>query len=92
MTQAPSRGSLTRRSFVSLAAASLAAPHLLAAQTTGAPLLYIGSTTREPEDGIHVARWNASSGTLSEIRLAFEAISPSFLAASRHRKADRDWL
>jgi 6-phosphogluconolactonase len=79
--------SLTRRSFVSLAAASLVAPRLPAAETTGGPLLYIGSTTRKPGDGIHVARWNASSGALTEIRLAFEAMSPSFLAASRHRKA-----
>jgi 6-phosphogluconolactonase len=75
----------TRRSFVSLAAANLVATRLPAAETTSAPLLYIGSTTRKPGDGIHVARWNA--GTLTEIRLAFEAISPSFLAASRHRKA-----
>src|SRR6201992_370461 len=75
----------TRRSFVSLAAASAVATHLPAAETASSPLLYIGSTTRKPGDGIHVARWNA--GALTDIRLAFEATAPSFLAATRHRKA-----
>jgi 6-phosphogluconolactonase len=76
----------TRRSFLSLAAASLVATRLGAAETAVGPWLYTGSTTRKPEDGIHVARWNASSGTLSDIRLAFTALSPSFLAVSRRRK------
>ncbi len=76
----------TRRSFLSLAAASLVATRLGAAETAAGPWLYTGSTTRKPEDGIHVARWNASSGTLSDFRLAFTALSPSFLAVSRRRK------
>ena len=76
---------LTRRSFLSLAAASLAATRLPAFENA-APLLYIGSTTRKPGDGIHVARWDRQSGTLGEVKLAFEAVSPSFLAVTHHRK------
>jgi 6-phosphogluconolactonase len=77
----------TRRSFLSLTAASLVATRLPAAEAPGGPLVYVGSTTRKPGDGIHVGRWNGQSGTLSEVRLAFEAISPSFLAISHRRKA-----
>jgi 6-phosphogluconolactonase (cycloisomerase 2 family) len=59
----------------------------LGAIDTGAsPLVYIGTTTRKAGDGIYVGRWNHPSGTLSEVRIAFGAISPSFLAVTRHRK------
>jgi 6-phosphogluconolactonase len=78
MTQA-----FTRRAFLSLAASSLAATRLHAFQT--APLVYIGSSSDKAGQGIHVARWNESSGTLSDLRLAYEAKSPSFLAARQGR-------
>jgi 6-phosphogluconolactonase len=80
MTQA-----LNRRAFLSLAAGSLAATRLHAFQTSPAPLVYIGSTSVKAGQGIHVARWNESSGTLSDLRLAYEANSPSFLAARHGR-------
>ena len=75
----------TRRTFVSLSAATFAAARLSAGAPQGREgnLVYIGSTAKNPGDGIYVARWIGSSGTLSEPRLAFEAISPSFLALSR---------
>lgn len=76
----------TRRSFLSLTAASLVGTRLGAAEAGTSPLVYIGTGTRKPGDGIHVGRWNPQSGTLSEVRVVFEAISPSFLAVTRHRK------
>jgi 6-phosphogluconolactonase len=78
---------LSRRSFLSSATATLASTRLRAVgplvQASASRLVYIGSTTRSAGDGIHVAQWNASTGTLSDLRLAFEAVSPSFLALSR---------
>jgi 6-phosphogluconolactonase len=77
---------LTRRSFLSLTAASLLGTRLGAVDTGTSPLVYIGTSTPKADDGIHVGRWNHQSGTLSEVRIAFEAISPSFLAVTRHRE------
>jgi 6-phosphogluconolactonase len=85
MTQTQMTQTLTRRSFLSLTAASLVASRLGAADTGTSPLVYIGTTTRKAGDGIHVGRWNPQSGTLSEVRIAFECISPSFLAITRRR-------
>lgn len=75
----------TRRSFVSasLAAATFASMRLRAESTTKNDFVYIGSTAHGPKDGIHVARWHAETGTLSDMHLAFAAASPSFLAVSR---------
>ena len=77
---------LTRRSFLSLTAASLVGTRLGAVDTGTSPLVYIGTSTGKAGDGIHVGRWNHQSGTLSEVRIAFEAVSPGFLAVTRHRK------
>ena len=76
-----------RRCFSSVTAATLTGSRVSAVETPSAPLVYIGSMTHDLGNGIHVARWNARSGTLSGVRLAFEAVSPSFLVVSRHRKA-----
>ena len=75
---------LTRRTFVSLAAATVASTRFAAAQSVPANLVYIGSTGSGTEDGIHVARWNPESGTLSDLRLVARTGAPSFLAISNH--------
>ena len=75
---------LSRRTFVSLAAATVASTRLSAAQAVPASLVYIGSTANGPDDGIHVAQWNAASGTLSGLRLVSAVKEPSFLALTRH--------
>jgi 6-phosphogluconolactonase len=77
---------LTRRTFLSITAASLVGTRLGALDIGTSPLIYIGTSTRKAGDGIHVGRWNHQTGTLSDVRIAFEAISPSFLAATRRRK------
>jgi 6-phosphogluconolactonase len=77
---------LTRRSFLSIIAASLVGTRLGALDIGTSPLVYIGTSTRKAGNGIHVGHWNHRTGTLSDVRIAFEAISPSFLAATRHRK------
>jgi 6-phosphogluconolactonase len=66
----------TRRSFLSATAATLAATKLPAAQPSTNTFIYIGSSAKGDGEGIHVAKWNA--GTLSDVRLAFPANSPSF--------------
>ncbi len=75
----------TRRSFVSvsLAAATVASLRLRAESPGKRDLVYMGSTAHGAGDGIHVARWLAASGTLSDLRVAFEAASPSFLVMTR---------
>ncbi len=77
---------LNRRSFFSLGAASLIVTRLPAESPAG-PLVYTGSSTTKPGDGIHVARWHHASGTLSDVRVAFEADSPTFLAVTHQRKS-----
>jgi 6-phosphogluconolactonase len=68
---------LNRRSFLSATAATLVATKLRAAPSTNG-FVYIGSSAKGDGEGIHVANWDASSGTLSDLRLAFPASSPSF--------------
>ena len=68
----------TRRSFLSAAAATLAATRLRASPPSMNEFVYIGSSAKGDGEGIHVAKWNAASGTLSDLRLAFPANSPSF--------------
>jgi 6-phosphogluconolactonase len=72
----------TRRSFVTIAAGTFASTRLRAAQNLPPSLVYVGSTAEGTKDGIHVARWNAESHTLSDLHLAFPARSAGFLAQS----------
>ena len=76
----------TRRTFLAAAAASVATQRLSAAKPSRSatqPLVYIGSTTQKPDDGIHVASFDSSTGTLSDLRLAATLIAPGFLAISK---------
>jgi 6-phosphogluconolactonase len=75
----------TRRSFVSAAAATLAASKLSAAVPNASEFVYIGSTAKGDGEGIHVGKWNASTGTLSDVRLAFQVKQPSFMVACESR-------
>jgi 6-phosphogluconolactonase len=68
----------TRRSFLSAATATLAATRLRAAAPSTSEYVYIGSSANGDGEGIHVGKWNAASGTLSDVRLVFLANSPSF--------------
>jgi 6-phosphogluconolactonase len=71
---------VTRRSFISASAATLAATKLKAA--TPDKLVYIGSTdNKDNGPGIHAALWSAKTGTLSNLRLVSPALSAGFLAA-----------
>jgi 6-phosphogluconolactonase len=69
---------LNRRSFLSATAATLVATKLRAAAPSTSEFVYVGSSAKGDGEGIHVAKWDASSGTLSDLRLAFPANSPSF--------------
>jgi 6-phosphogluconolactonase len=75
----------TRRSFMTTTLATFAATYL-PAQASVDQFVYFGSTTKKSVDGIHVGRWNAQTGTLSNIRLAFECLSPGFLITSPNKK------
>lgn len=80
----------TRRSFLTTAAATIAASRLPAEAPPAKTLVYIGATTEKPDDGIHVAHWDAASGTLSDYRLAANVFAPGFLAVSE--KQDEHYL
>jgi 6-phosphogluconolactonase len=71
----------TRRRFLAAATATLAANNLRGAIPGANQLVYIGSTARGDGEGIHVGKWNSATGTLSDLRLAFPAISPSFMVS-----------
>ncbi len=76
----------TRRTFLAAAAASVATKSLHAAKPArlaDLPLVYIGSTTQKPDDWVHVAQFDASTGTLSDFKLAATLISPGFLAIGK---------
>jgi 6-phosphogluconolactonase len=68
----------TRRSFLSAVTATLAATKLRAAASGSSEFMYIGSSAKGDGEGIHVGKWNPTSGSLSDVRLAFPANSPSF--------------
>jgi 6-phosphogluconolactonase len=68
----------TRRSFLSAATATLATTRLRAAAPGATEYVYIGTSATGDGEGIHVGKWNAASGTISDVRLAFPANSPSF--------------
>jgi 6-phosphogluconolactonase len=72
---------VTRRSFISASAATLAATKLKAAAPD--KLVYIGSTdNKDHGSGVHVALWSSQTGTLSNLRQAAPIISAGFLVAS----------
>ena len=48
-------------------------------------VVYIGSSAKGDGEGIHVGKWNAASGALSDVRLAFPANSPSFQVGCKSR-------
>jgi 6-phosphogluconolactonase len=43
--------------------------------------VFVGSTAKGELEGIHVAKWDDSAGTLSGLRVAFAASQPSFIYA-----------
>jgi 6-phosphogluconolactonase len=43
--------------------------------------IYIGSSASGDGEGIHVGKWNASTGAVEELRLAYACIQPSFPVA-----------
>jgi 6-phosphogluconolactonase len=67
---------LTRRAF-GIAAAGAASQLLTAAEKE--QLVYIGTYTRGGSKGIYVYRFNPASGKLTEVGVAAETPSPSFL-------------
>jgi 6-phosphogluconolactonase len=75
----------TRRGFLSAAIATLAATKLRAAAPSTSEYVYIGSSAKGDGEGIHVGKWNAASGALSDVRLAFPANSPSFQVGCKSR-------
>jgi 6-phosphogluconolactonase len=74
----------TRRTFLSASAATIALSRLSAtAMVKGAAppagkWIYVGSTAMGEGEGIHVGDWNAASGTIGNLRLAYACIQPSF--------------
>lgn len=79
----------TRRAFVSAAMATAAATKMRAKEHGATGFVFLGCTAKGDGEGIRVAKWNGSSGVLSDLRLAYRANQPSFMvAAERHGK----WL
>jgi 6-phosphogluconolactonase len=65
---------LSRRSFLSIAAASTSA---FAAKRSNGYWVYFGTYTRKASKGIYVSRMDAATGKLSEPQLAGEAVNPN---------------
>jgi 6-phosphogluconolactonase len=69
----------TRRTFLSASAATLAATKLPAMPATAAgKWVFVGSTARGDGEGIHVGKWDAATGTISDMKLAYRCEQPSF--------------
>lgn len=74
----------TRRNFISASAATLAmdrfssATMMRAAKKRIGNWIYVGSTAVGEGEGIHVGEWDASDGTIGNLRLAYACIQPSF--------------
>lgn len=65
---------------------ALAAPIVMTPQTKGDLLIYIGTYTGKGSKGIYAYRLDPATGKVSEIGLAAEVSSPSFLAVHPNRK------
>jgi hypothetical protein len=81
----------TRRSSLASTAATLAATKVNASPATE-KILYIGSGAKGEGAGIHAGMWNPTSATLSNVRLAAPADSPSFLQRQRYGRIFLDSL
>lgn len=80
----------TRRAFVSTGLAAFVTRKASGEKASaGGGYLLIGSTAKGEAEGIHVAKWNEDTGTLSDLRLGFAASQPSFLYAIQNH---RQWL
>jgi 6-phosphogluconolactonase len=72
----------TRRAFVSAAAAAVIAGKAYPkARGAAGSYVFVGSTAKGEGEGIHVAKWDSSTGSLSDLRLGFAATQPSFMYA-----------
>ena len=72
---------LTRRGFLVSASAAAASWSASAKELSDSRFVFIGNTAKGEGEGIHAAQWDASQGTLSDLRLAAKVIQPSFMYA-----------
>jgi 6-phosphogluconolactonase len=70
---------MTRRTFLSASAATLAATKLHAAPAT-AKTLYVASSAKGPSAGLYASTWNPATATLSSLRLVAPLEGGSFFA------------
>lgn len=74
---------LTRRRFVALSTAAVAAPRLASALPRVPHRLYIGTNNTGAGQGILTATWDPHTGTIGTPELAAEVGKPTFLAQFR---------
>ena len=72
----------TRRAFVTAGIMAFVEAKVSAKGSNSATFVFIGGTAKGEEEGIHVANWNESTGTLSNLRLAAALNQPSFMVAA----------
>jgi 6-phosphogluconolactonase len=73
---------ISRREFLMESTAMSISSMLFAKEAIAGSFVFIGGTAKGEGEGIHVARWDGTAGTLSDLRLGFAANQPSFMVAA----------
>jgi 6-phosphogluconolactonase len=76
---------MNRRTFLTTTGAFLTSKTLYGAAAKNETFVYVGSTAKGEGEGIHVGKWDPSTGTVSDMKLAFQAIQPSFLVSGQKK-------
>jgi 6-phosphogluconolactonase len=76
---------LLRREFLMSASAAALSSSLSAKEASASQHVFIGGTAKGEGEGIHVARWDAGTGTLSNLHLGVAVNQPSFMIACEER-------
>lgn len=76
---------MNRRNFLTTTGAFLASKAPYGAPEKNETYVYVGSTGKGEGEGIHMGKWDSSTGTVSDMKLAFQATQPSFLVSGQKK-------
>ncbi len=76
---------MNRRNFLTATGAFLASTTLYGASAKNETFIYVGSTAKGEGEGIHMGKWDPSTGSVSDMKLSFQATQASFLVSGQKK-------
>jgi 6-phosphogluconolactonase len=74
---------MNRRDFLVTTGAFIANAKMYGAARTNEMFVYVGSTAKGEGEGIHMGKWDPGTGTISDMKLIFQATQPSFMVSGQ---------